>query len=421
MATASKASFRGALANRRLWLSAAMGFAGGLPILLTVTVLQAWLTAESIDLATIGFFALIALPYNVKFLWAPVLDRFNPLGLGRRRSWLVITQIALVVGIAALGVQDPSYGIWKIAVAALVVTLFSATQDIVIDAYRRESLSDDEQGLGASMYVYGYRLGTLVASAGGLILADRMGFSGVYYVMAGIMLAMVAVTLAAPEPVSCSERPASLRMAFVAPFQEFFHRHARASQTALLLVFVLVYNLGVHLCGHMLIPFYLDMGFTNTEIGAVSSVFGVGPFLLGVLAGGALQLRVGLQRSLVATSVVKILAICSMVLLLWAAKNVWLLATVMGVLSLAVGMGTTTLMGFIANLTDVRFTATQFALLTAIAALPRTVLAAPTGWLVTEIGWVGFFLFCASMALPGLIILLVNGKSLTETTIQQGT
>ena len=392
-----------------------MGFAGGLPFLLTLTVLQAWLTAENVDLATIGLLALIGLPYNLKFLWAPILDRFNPLGLGRRRSWLVITQTALAVSIASLGLQDPMRSIGALATAACVVALFSATQDIVIDAYRTESLSSEKQGLGASMYVYGYRLGTLVSSAGGLILADLLGFTAVYLLMAGIMLFMAVTSLFAPEPISKSHQPQSLRHAFVDPFIEFFKRHDVISKGAIILAFILVYNLGTHLSNHMRIPFFLATGFSNTEIGAVTTFFGIGPYLFGVFVGGVIQLRTGLFSALVFNSVLKGIAIVGFIVLFYAGNNLWWLSAVVGLQSVTLGMGTAVLMTFIANLTDPRFTATQFALFTALSALPRATLTAPTGWMASEMGWILFFLFCAFMALPGVLLLLAFSPLFQES------
>ena len=256
------------LASRRLWIAGLMGFAGGLPLLLTLTLLQAWLSAVQVSLTTIGFLGLVALPYNLKFLWAPLLDRFVPLGLGRRRGWLVIAQASLAASIAVLGLQDPATRLWAVGLAAVVVAFFSATQDVVIDAYRRESLADAEQGLGASMYTYGYRLGMLVVSAGGLVMADRVGFRAVYFGMAAIMFAMVAVTLLAPEPVGSRERPTTLRSAFLGPFSEFFRRREGLPSGALtVLAFILLYKLGDNLADHMTIPFYLELGFSNTEIG----------------------------------------------------------------------------------------------------------------------------------------------------------
>lgn len=391
-----------------MWLAGVMGFSSGLPILLSITVLQAWLTAEGIDLVTIGFLGLVALPYTLKVIWAPVIDHFDPLGLGRRKSWLAIAQVCVAISLLILGTRDPSQTMWAVTIAAVLVTFFSATQDIVIDAYRRESMADDEQGFGASMSIYGYRAGTLLASAGGLILADWIGFSGVYLFMAAIVLSMVVVTLFAPEPEASLVRPANLRAAFVEPFAEFFQRHETARVALLILLFVFVYNLGMQLSGHMAIPFYLAVGFTNAEIGAVSAIFGVAPFLLGVFAGGWLQLRLGVYRALIQGSVLSCGATLAYIVLVIVGVNVYWLSVTMVFQSFALGIGTAALVAFISNSCNRQFTATQYALFTSLAALPRATLTAPTGWFAAELGWTPFFLCSAFLAIPGLLLLVTN-------------
>ena len=395
------------LAGGRLWIAGLMGLAGGLPLLLTLTLLQAWLSSAQVSLTTIGFLGLVALPYNLKFLWAPLLDRFVPPGLGRRRGWLVIAQVSLAASIVALGLQDPAQRLWAVGLAALAVAFFSATQDVVIDAYRRESLADSEQGLGASMYTYGYRLGMLVVSAGGLVMADRVGFRAVYLGMAGIMLAMVAVTLLAPEPGGGPEPPRTLKRAFLGPFAEFFRRREALPGGALaVLAFILLYKLGDNLADHMTIPFYLDLGFSNTEIGTVVEFFGTWALLLGVLLGGALQLRTGLYGALLVSGVLQGVSTAGFVVLSFVGYDLGWLAAVIAFENLARGMGSAALIAFMAFLTDRRFTATQFAMLSALATVPRVVLTAPTGWMATEMGWAPFFLFSTLVAIPGLLLLL---------------
>ena len=395
------------LAGGRLWIAGLMGLAGGLPLLLTLTLLQAWLSSAQVSLTTIGFLGLVALPYNLKFLWAPLLDRFVPPGLGRRRGWLVIAQVSLAASIVALGLQDPARRLWAVGLAALAVAFFSATQDVVIDAYRRESLADSEQGLGASMYTYGYRLGMLVVSAGGLVMADRVGFRAVYLGMAAIMLAMVAVTLLAPEPGGGPEPPRTLKRAFLGPFAEFFRRREALPGGALaVLAFILLYKLGDNLADHMTIPFYLDLGFSNTEIGTVVEFFGTWALLLGVLLGGALQLRTGLYGALLVSGVLQGVSTAGFVVLSFVGYDLGWLAAVIAFENLARGMGSAALIAFMAFLTDRRFTATQFAMLSALATVPRVVLTAPTGWMATEMGWALFFLFSTLVAIPGLLLLL---------------
>jgi PAT family beta-lactamase induction signal transducer AmpG len=381
-----------------------MGFASGLPYLLMGGVLQAWLTEEGVDLATIGFLGIVTLPFSIKFLWAPFIDRFNPLGIGRRRSWLVIAQGALAVSLVILGIQQPGNGMLGVAIAAWLVALFSATQDIVIDAYRRESLSDEQQGLGASFSIYGYRLGTWLASAGGLILADLFGFRNVYFFMAGIMALMLLVSAAAPEPAH-PERPKTLKAAFVDPFREFLHRHERASTAAIILAFVVAYNLGVHLSGHMMVPFYLSLGFSNTTIGTVNTVFAVGPYLGGVFLGGLLHHRLGVYRVLLAGSLVTSATIAGSIVLVHTGDSTSVLSALVTCQSIASGMSNAVFVAYIASLTNSRYTATQFAAFTALATMARSVLTTPTGWIAEQIGWVEYFTLCTLLGLVGFLLL----------------
>ncbi|HSG66512.1 MAG TPA: AmpG family muropeptide MFS transporter [Gammaproteobacteria bacterium] len=390
----------------RLWIAGAMGFASGLPLLLTLTVLQAWLTDSGVSLTAIGFAGLVGLPYTVKFLWAPLLDRFKPLGLGRRRSWLLIFQLCLAASIAFLGVQDPRESLWLVAVAALLVAFCSASQDVVVDAYRRETLADSEQGLGASMYTYGYRTGMLLASAGGLILADVVGFRGVYLFMAAVMLSMVIMTVLAPEPETEHGRPRTLREAFVGPFLEFFTRHGRPSGALLVLVFIVIYKLGDNLASHMTIPFYLETGFSNTEIGAVVKAFGLASLFVGVFFGGVSTLKLGIYRALLVAGVLQGVSTLGFAALAVVGYDLGWLAAVIAFETFTQGMGLAALLAFMAYLTDTRFTAAQFALLSALTSLPRVLLTAPTGWLASQMGWISFFVFSALVAIPGLLLLL---------------
>ena len=391
------------LLSARLWLAALMGFAGGLPLLLTLTVLQAWLTQEGVSLATIGMAGLVGLPYSIKFLWAPLVDRFKPLAMGRRRSWLLVTQAALAGSIVFLGLQDPSSNIWGVFAAALCVTFFSATQDIVIDAYRRETLADDEQALAASFYTYGYRLGMLLASAGGLILADIVGFNAVYFVMALVMAACIIVTLLAPEPAG-NAPPRTLAESFIGPFVEFFTRRD-ALKALLVLLFIVLYKVGDNVASHMSVPFYLGLGFTNTEIGSIAKIFGTGALLFGVFLGGAVTLKLGLYRAMFVIGVLQAASTACFVLLANAGHDRAWLTTVIAFENLTVGMGTSALLAFMATLTNKQFTATQFALLTTLATIPRSLLSAPSGFMAEALGWPQFFTVCAFLALPGLLLL----------------
>jgi PAT family beta-lactamase induction signal transducer AmpG len=251
--------------SRRMIVALLMGFACGLPLLLTLSVLQAWMKEEGVDLTVIGLMALVGLPYTLKFVWAPILDRFTLPFLGRRRGWLLMAQIALVFSIAGLGLTNPAQSPWMVAFAAFLVTFFSASQDIVVDAYRREDLSDEELGLGSSFYVNGYRIGMLLASGGGLIMADFISFQAVYQIMAACMVPGIVTTLLTTEPDVPEGTPKTIRRAVIDPLVEYFTRKG----ALWILAFILFYKIGDTMASAMTMPFYLDIGFSKKEIGAV--------------------------------------------------------------------------------------------------------------------------------------------------------
>ncbi len=260
-----------AIFSTRMLIIGLMGFMSGFPLLLTGSTLQAWMKDAQVDLTTIGIFSIVGLPYTLKFLWSPMMDRYVPLGLGRRRSWMLITQAALVGAIAALGLTQPSQAPWTVAAVAVLVTFCSASQDIVLDAYRRELLSDNELGLGSSFYINGYRLAMLVAGAGALLLADRMPWRYVYYVMAAVMALGLVITLCAPESVDDVRAPASLRQAVIEPFLDYFRRE----DPWMILAFILLYKIGDTMASAMTTPFILELGFSKTEYAAIGKSFGL--------------------------------------------------------------------------------------------------------------------------------------------------
>ncbi|MDQ5909214.1 MAG: transporter, family, beta-lactamase induction signal transducer AmpG [Pseudomonadota bacterium] len=386
----------------RMLIALLMGFSSGLPLLLTGSVLQAWMTEAGVNLGEIGLFALVGLPYTLKFAWAPILDRYSlSTFLGRRRGWLLVTQLALTLAIVGLGFTNPAVSPFGVAVAALLVTFFSASQDIVIDAYRRESLADDEQGLGASFYVNGYRVGMLLASGGGLILADFIPFSWVYFIMAATMLAGIVTTLFAREPEVAIGTPKTLQEAVIQPFTDYFSRQ----DAVWILAFILLYKIGDVMATHITTPFYLDLGFTKTEIGTVVKLFGFWATVAGGLIGGLLILHWGIYRSLWRFGILQMVTILGFVALAQAGHSVPALALVITGENLAGGMGTSAFIAFMASLTNKKFTATQYALLSSLMGIPRVILAAPTGYLAAGLGWEGFFWFCTLSALPGLWLL----------------
>jgi PAT family beta-lactamase induction signal transducer AmpG len=395
----------------RMLVAALMGFACGLPLLLTGSVLQAWMKDEGVDLSTIGLFALVGLPYTLKFLWAPLMDRFTPIFLGRRRGWLFLAQLALIGSIVGLAFTQPGIDPVGVAAAAMLVTFFSASQDIVVDAYRREALADEEQGLGASLYVNGYRSGMLLASGGGLIMADHISFTQVYLVMAGIMLLAATTTLLAPEPPVSHGTPKTFAEAVFHPFLEYFRRQ----DAVLILLFVLLYKVGDSMASNMTTPFYLEIGFSKTEIGAVVKLFGFWATIAGGLVGGVLILRMGIYRSLWSFGILQGVSTAGFAALALIGNSVSGLAAVIAFENFSSGLGTAAYIAFMASLTNKKFTATQYALLSSFMGIPRVIAATPTGYMAEWMGWIGFFLFCALVAVPGLLLLWwLHGRSSTE-------
>ena len=393
-------TLRAAFSGRML-IALLMGFSSGLPLLLTGSVLQAWLKDGGIDLTRIGLFALVGLPYTLKFLWSPLFDRYA-LPLGRRRGWMALMQLSVAGALLLLSMTQPAADhLWLVMLAGLLVTFFAASQDIVIDAYRRESMAESELGLGSALYVNGYRLGMLLAGGGGLILADWMSFEAMYRLMAVIMAACVTVTLLAPEPPLPEGRPRNLREAVVLPFRDYFSRDG----AWLILAFILLYKLGDTMASAMTTPFYLDLGYSKTEIGTVVKLFGFWATLAGGTLGGLWILRAGMHRALWLFGFGQMISTLGFVVLAQLPPNEVALAAVVAIENLTAGMGTAAFVGFMAALTDRRFTATQYALLSSLMGVPRVLLSAPTGWLAQTLGWSGFFLLCVLIAIPGLMLL----------------
>jgi PAT family beta-lactamase induction signal transducer AmpG len=389
------------LFSRRMLVALLMGFSCGLPLLLTLGVLQAWMKEEGVDLTWVGMITLVQSPYSWKFLWSPILDRFTPLRLGRRRGWLLIAQLALMASIAVLGGSDPvAHPGWMVA-SAVLVAFFSATQDIVVDAYRREDLPDEELGLGSTLYVYGYRIGMWAASGGGLILADYLPFSHVYLIMALGLIPGVATTLLTPEPQVDSRPPPSLREAIWKPLADFFRRDG----AGWILAFILLYKIGDTMAAAITTPFYLDLGFSKSEIGTVVKLFGSWATIAGAFGGGVLMLRLGIQRSLWVFGVLQAVSTAGFAVLARIGGSLPALSGVIALESFTGGMGTSAFVAFMASLTNKQFTATQYALLSSIMGLPRVLASAPTGLAAKHLGWEWFFIACTLAAIPGLLVL----------------
>lgn len=411
-----------AIMNKRMLICIFTGFASGLPLYLLISLVPAWLRTEGVGLKEIGFFSLIGLPYTWKFLWSPFLDRFQLPLLGLRRGWMLATQVALFGAIATLGFFDPHSQLWTIAYLCAFIAFLSATQDIVLDAYRRELLLEEELGLGNSIHVNAYRIAGLVPGSLALILADHLPWQLVFAITAAFMGLGIALTLSISEPAKAETRPATLRLAVVEPFREFFQRNGVA-QACLVLAFMLLYKLGDSMATALATPFYLDMGFTNTEIGLVAKHAALWPMIIGGILGGILMLRIGINRALWLFGVVQIVSILGFALLARVGEGLWLLGLVIGFEYLGVGLGTTAFVAFIARSTHRAYTATQLALFTGLTAIPRTLANTSTGVLVENIGWENFFYLCTLLAIPGMLLLLKvapwKGDSQTSTDSRQ--
>ena len=400
------------LLTRKMLICIFTGFSSGLPLYLLLNLLPAWLRSEGVDLKTIGFFALIQFPYTWKFLWAPLLDRYALPALGRRRGWMLLTQIGLLLSIGLLGGLSPRAEIGPVLWLAALLALFSATQDIALDAYRRELLDESELGLGNSVHVNAYRVAGLVPGSLSLILADLLPWSEVFWITAAFMLPGMVMVLLIAEPAAVRAAPKTLREAVVEPFHEFLGR-AGVRGALLVLAFIFLYKLGDSLCTALATPFYLDMGFSKTDIGLIAKHAGLWPAVIGGLLGGLWMVRIGINRALWLFGVVQLVSILGFAWLAWLGPQAEIgldqrlaLAAVIGLEALGVGLGTAAFVAFIARSTHPAYTATQFALFTSLAAVPRTVVNASAGWLVETLGWFGFFQLCVLLALPGMALLL---------------
>jgi MFS transporter, PAT family, beta-lactamase induction signal transducer AmpG len=401
-----------ALFTRRMLICVFTGFSSGLPLYLLLNLLPAWLRTEGINLKVIGAFALIQFPYTWKFLWAPFLDRYVVPMLGRRRGWMLLTQLALMATIAWMGTLSPHDELSWVIYAATAVAFLSATQDIAIDAYRRELLSNAELGLGNAVHVNAYRIAGLIPGSLSLILADHLPWGIVFTVTALFMLPGMAMTLMVAEPAVVGALPRTMREAVVEPFREFIGR-AGVRSALLVLGFIFLYKLGDSMCTALATPFYLDMGFSKSDIGLIAKNAGLWPSVIGGLLGGLWMLKLGINRGLWLFGVVQVVSILGFA---WLSRigpfpeigpsERAALAIVIAFEALGVGLGAAAFVAYIARATHPAYTATQFALFTSLAAVPRTFLNATTGWLVEQLGWFGFFMLCVLLALPGMLLLL---------------
>jgi PAT family beta-lactamase induction signal transducer AmpG len=387
--------------KRRVLVQLGLGFSSGLPLALTGATLQAWMRAEKVDLGVIGIFSLVGLPYALKVFWAPLMDRYAPPWLGRRRGWILLGQIILALGILGTGLLSPVANPWLMGCAALAVAFFSASQDIVIDAYRTDVLNESELGAGAATAVVGYRMAMLTSGALAMILSDHMSWRSVYALMALVMILNALFTIAAPEPERKMEPPGSLQEAIWQPLASYFKRSGAVE----MLLFIMVYKLGDAMAASMTTPFLLDLGFSRTDVGTVNKFFGLISTILGTLAGGSIIEKIGIRRSLWIFAFVQAFANLSFTGLALLGKNFAGMVAAIGIENICSGMGTAAFLAFMMSLCDKRFTATQYALLTSFMAATRVLAGVPTGFMVEYLGWAMFYAVSVLGALPGILLL----------------
>jgi PAT family beta-lactamase induction signal transducer AmpG len=393
------------LFTRQMLICVGLGFASGLPLFLLIQLVPAWLRLEGVSLTAIGFFTAIQYPYSLKFLWSPFVERYSLPWLGRRRSWMLLTQVLLVFAISALGFWQPTDALLTITMIAVVVAVFSATQDIVIDAYRRELLvTDGELALGNTVHVQAYRLAGLVPGSLGMILAGFMPWQWVFPIMAAFMGVGIVLTLVIREAQSEPVVPSSLKSAITEPFREFFSRRDYRAALAVL-AFMFFYKLGDNMATVLATPFYIDMGFTTTQIGLIAKNAALWPSIVGGVLGGLVIVKIGINRGLWLFGFVQLATIFGFVWLSGVGAVPWVLAIVIAAEYLGVGLGTAASVAFIARETARTAVATQFALFTALAALPRVLASSVSGLIVDTIGWTQFFYLCAVLAVPGMVLL----------------
>lgn len=381
-----------------------LGFSSGLPLYLTSTTLQAWMTKEGVSLTSIGLFSLVALPYSLKFLWSPLLDRYVPPFMGRRRGWLVITQIALIIAISCMFFQQPKQALQLLAVNAIVIAFFSASQDIAFDAYRTDVLEESEMGAGSAITVLGYRWASVLTGSLALILADRLPWNVVYLFMAALMLVGLITTFFAPEPTKPVHAPETLVDAVVLPFKDFFQSNG-VTLGVLILLFITLYKFGDAMLNNMSIPFLLQTGLSQTDLGVIRGGMGILATLVGTLVGGSIMTKLGIYKSLWIFGGLQCLSNLGYLAIALSGQNYQLLILSINIENFCGGMGTAAYVAYLMSLCNPSFTATQYALLSSLMAVSRDVLIAPAGKVAELTGWTNFMLLSIVAAIPGLLLL----------------
>lgn len=397
-------TFKDAILNKRMLICITTGFSSGLPLYLLIQFVPAWLRSAEIDLATIGLINLVLFPYTWKFLWSPVMDRFVLPFFGRRRGWMFVTQIMLITLMGGLSLFDPATELSHIILIVSAISFFSASQDIVIDAYRREILPDDELGAGNAFYAQAYRISSFVPGSLAMILAGFFPWSIAHLSIAVFMLVGLITTLLIKESSKPGDEPQSMRLAVIEPFKEFFQRDGW-QQAVWMLLFLILYKLGDSMATALETPFFMDMGFSTVEIGSIAKISKTIGATVGTILGGLAMIKLGINRSLWIFGAFQLVSILGYVLLSIVGYNHFVLAIASGFEYLGVGLGSVALIAYMAKSTSKNFTATQFALFSSIAVIPRTFVSAATGFIIESVGYTQFFMICFICALPGMLML----------------
>ncbi len=380
-----------------------LGFSSGLPLALTGGTLQAWMAVDGVDIKTIGIFALVGLPYTIKFLWSPVMDRFVLPFLGRRRGWIVLTQICLAIGISLIAFSSPKQEPYLLGILALIVAFASASQDIVIDAYRTDILREKERGAGASVFVMGYRIAMLVSGAIALILSDYIGWRNTYLSMAVLMGIGIISALIGPEPEQKTIPPKNLQDAVWGPLKDYFSRNSAIP----LLFLIILYKLGDAYAGTLTTAFLIKgIGFSPADVGTINKGLGLVSLIIGALYGGALMARLGIFKSLLFFGILQAISNLSFVVLALVGKSYFILICAVAFENFSGGMGTSAFIALLMTICNQRYSATQYALLSSLAALGRIFIAPSSGFIVQSTGWPMFFFITALAAIPGLLLLV---------------
>ena len=392
------------LLTKKMLICVFTGFTSGLPFFIIISLLPAWLMNSGLELKAIALFSFIQLPYVLKFLWAPLFDGFS-FSMGRRRGWLIIFQVLLLASISMAGLLDPKSQIMTVAIISTAIAFFSASQDAVIDAYRRELLLDNELGLGTAIHVNAYRIAGLIPGSLALILADVFAWELVFFITGLFMIPGIILTILIKEPLLKVTPPKTVKEAVIEPFMEFINRKG-IKEAILILLFIFLYKIGDSMATALATPFYMDLGFSMTEIGVIAKTVGLWASIIGGILGGILMIKIGINRALWIFGFMQMFATLSFAWLAISGYSPLILGITVGLEFFAAGLGTTAFLAYIAKTTNPKFTATQFALFTGLSAVPRTITNASTGYLVEFFGWHNFFIFCSFIAIPGIILLI---------------